>query len=88
MSILALIHLGLALGSSAFIIPRAENEPRFLSYPIVHRKRDARLAGRDTEVTLHNQSVTTYLFERTKYEPAPCNLFLDCRIVVLNKSPS
>lgn len=64
MGISVLMQLGLALCGSASILPRAEDDRGFLSYPLVHRQTHRKLTGRDTGVSLHNQSIITYLFER------------------------
>lgn len=63
MSVRTTLALTLAACVSAFIIPRAEHSPSFLSFPIAHQKRNARIRGRDETVTVYNEFSTTYLFE-------------------------
>ena len=64
MGVRTILVLVIAVCSSAFIIPRVEERsPGFLSYPIIHHKRDALIRGRDESITIYNESSTTYLFE-------------------------
>ncbi|KAL1862873.1 hypothetical protein VTK73DRAFT_6592 [Phialemonium thermophilum] len=59
-----LLLLTLVAGLSASVsLARNPYEGRFVSYPIRHGTRNAQLFRRDAEVTLHNQSVLTYLLE-------------------------
>ncbi|KAH8904992.1 acid protease [Coniochaeta sp. PMI_546] len=63
MSVRSSLALALAACGSASIIPRVERTPGFLSYPIIHQKRDTLIRARDETITTYNESSTTYLFE-------------------------
>lgn len=63
MAVRSTLAFALAACGAASIIPRVETGPGFLSYPIIHEKRDTVIRGRDDQITIYNESSTTYLLE-------------------------